>query len=380
MLSHARGIVVSLLTLLVVVAAHQEPKTPQEVEVQRALQAAAYHCAPAIEQFTAARKHNWAQKVLAGRPSLPGYEDLFSSGTYADAPSISAGQDQTIMGCTPIQETRIQNNSCVLTPVVTEGPYYHKVGHPVRQNIAELQDGLLLLLDIGVIDVETCQPIPNVLVDIWQANATGHYAGSKVSYQATLILRLITPTNNLKSAASELVFSVRSLGRTTSRLSSVVHGPQTKTELPSSLVRVKRPLSLDPRSSTCDAIAIFPGYYTGRATHIHTKVYPSWTTLPNGTFTSDHLAHVGQFFFDDEINMRVDNMHPYTTNPIRDIRGRTRNWRDSLNIFEDSHGPEGQYNPVFNLELLGGVINQGLIGYITMGINASASLDNFWKG
>jgi protocatechuate 3,4-dioxygenase beta subunit len=33
------------------------------------------------------------------------------------------------------------------------------------------------LLDIGVIDVDTCQPLPNVLVDIWHANATGHYAG-----------------------------------------------------------------------------------------------------------------------------------------------------------------------------------------------------------
>ena len=32
-------------------------------------------------------------------------------------------------------------------------------------------------MDIGVIDVETCKPLPNVLVDIWQANATGFYAG-----------------------------------------------------------------------------------------------------------------------------------------------------------------------------------------------------------
>ena len=32
-------------------------------------------------------------------------------------------------------------------------------------------------MDIGVIDVNTCKPLPNVLVDIWQANATGHYAG-----------------------------------------------------------------------------------------------------------------------------------------------------------------------------------------------------------
>jgi protocatechuate 3,4-dioxygenase beta subunit len=35
------------------------------------------------------------------------------------------------------------------------------------------------LLDIGVIDVNTCKPLPNVLVDIWQANATGQYAGTQ---------------------------------------------------------------------------------------------------------------------------------------------------------------------------------------------------------
>ena len=90
-------------------------------------------------------------------------------------------------------------------------------------------------------------------------------------------------------------------------------------------------------------------------------------------------------------------MYPYITNPIRETRGRTRNWRDFRNLFQDSHGPEGKYNPVFKLDLLGGVISQGLIGYITMvrslrrlyekwtltsrcqGVNASASYDNFWK-
>ncbi|KAG6853275.1 hypothetical protein C0991_005546 [Blastosporella zonata] len=361
-----RSLVFSLLPLLLAVTAHKEPKTPQEIEVQRALQAAAYHCAPAVERYTAARKQNWAQQVLAGRPSLPGYEDLFAKGTY----NIDAGEDQTIMGCSPIQETRIQNNSCVLTPVVTEGPYYHKVGHPVRQNIAELQDGVLLLLDIGVIDVETCQPLPNVLVDIWQANATGHYAGHP------------DPAPHLVNEEPQVGGKRAGLLSAFPRINDVetfLRGAwPTDQNGVAQFTSTSQTLLFSECGST--SIAIFPGYYTGRATHIHTKVYPSWTVLPNRTFTSDHLAHVGQFFFDDEINMRVDNMHPYTTNPIRDIRGRTRNWRDSLNIFEDSHGPEGEYNPVFKLELLGGVINQGLVGYITMGINASASLDNFWKG
>jgi protocatechuate 3,4-dioxygenase beta subunit len=53
---------------------------------------------------------------------------------------------------------------------------YHTWGHPIRQNMAEWQPGILFLMDIGIIDVETCEPLPDVLVDIWHANATGHYA------------------------------------------------------------------------------------------------------------------------------------------------------------------------------------------------------------
>ena len=64
--------------------------------------------------------------------------------------------------------------------------------------------------------------------------------------------------------------------------------------------------------------------------------------------------------------MVIDKMYPYVTNPIKDSRGRTRNSQDSLNIFQDSHGPEGKYNPIFKVHLLGGVLSQGLIAYITM--------------
>lgn len=43
--------------------------------------------------------------------------------------------------------------------------------------MAEDQLGLLFLMDVGVIDVATCLPVPNILVDLWHANTTGHYAG-----------------------------------------------------------------------------------------------------------------------------------------------------------------------------------------------------------
>lgn len=89
--------------------------------------------------------------MLAGASGLPGQQQLFSAETYADladSPHNSdskADSDETLMKCTPISDTHIQNNTCVLAPETTEGPYYHIEAHPLRQNIAGLQDGLLLV-------------------------------------------------------------------------------------------------------------------------------------------------------------------------------------------------------------------------------------------
>ncbi|KAK2459983.1 hypothetical protein APHAL10511_007989 [Amanita phalloides] len=336
-----------LAALLTLGSAHKAPKTPQEIETQRRLQAAAYYCAPAIAEFTASRKRDFTQKIMTGRPELPGYQELFSSYPDPDLPP------DAIMACNAVQrESAIQNgqnNSCVLTPVVTEGPYFHKEGHPIRQNIAEYQDGLLLLLDIGVIDVNTCKPLPNVLVDIWQANATGHYAGHPVPQKGLENEQPATsgPRKRLRSAYPRVDFK-----------EAFLTGAWPTDE-----------------RGVSQFVTVFPGYYTGRAVHIHTKVFTEWETLPNGTFRSDKVAHVGQFFFEDDITEEINKMYPYIRNPIKDTFGRTRNWEDGLNIFQDSHSAEGEYNPVFKLELLGGVIRQGLLGYITMGINSSVAYD-----
>nr|GAT57023.1 predicted protein [Mycena chlorophos] len=339
----------AVLALALSALAHKSAETEEEKAVERSLRNAAYHCTAAVADFTAARRRAFQQQALggAGQPSITNYDELFKLEQQIDGPA------QEYLSCSPIQDTYIENNTCVLTPEVTEGPYYHQAGHPIRQNIAELQPGLLLLLDIGVIDVETCKPVPNVLVDIWLANATGHYAGHP-------------------DPAPHLVDEQPQVGGARSGLLSAF--PRTKhTE---NWLRGAWPTD---RNGVAQFTSIFPGYYTGRATHIHTKVFPEWTPIPeNGTFIGGRLAHVGQFFFEDDINMVIDRMHPYTENPIRESRGRTRNWRDSLNIFEDSH--LNGYNPVFKTHFLGGVISQGLISYITMGINVSASYPNYWQG
>ncbi|KAE9408644.1 aromatic compound dioxygenase [Gymnopus androsaceus JB14] len=347
---HRLASLAALVSIIHLASAHSTPTTAEEIETQRALQAAAYYCAPAVAELTAARKRAWSQRVLAtGQPSILEGEDLFSQET------LDASPNKQVMECSPVEDgAHVSNNTCVLTPVVTEGPYYHLAGHPIRQNIAEYQIGLLTYLDIGVIDVNTCKPIPNVLVDIWHANSTGHYAGHP------------EPSIELKDEKPQVG------GKRNGLLSAF---PRTKPQ--ETWLRGAWPTN---GNGVAQFTTIFPGYYTGRATHIHTKVFTDWKPLENGTFQAGNLAHVGQFFFDDDINLQVDKMYPYVENPIRDMVGRTRNWRDSLNIFEDSHGPEGKYNPVFKMEMLGGVINQGFAGFITMGINATNSLDNWWKG
>jgi hypothetical protein len=112
--------------------------------------------------------------------------------------------------------------------------------------------------------------------------------------------------------------------------------------------------------------SIFPGYYQGRSTHWHIRVHPDYEILPNNTYIGKTLAHTGQLFVQDDINKAVDMMHPYINNHLRTMpgRGRTRNWQDSLNIFEDSQ--IGGYQSMWDMHFMGSVISQGLQGFITV--------------
>lgn len=64
------------------------------------------------------------------------------------------------------------NLNCVLAPEVTQGPYF-VTGEYVRNNVKECQEGVDLFLDMQFINVNTCEPVPNIFLDIWHANATG---------------------------------------------------------------------------------------------------------------------------------------------------------------------------------------------------------------
>jgi protocatechuate 3,4-dioxygenase beta subunit len=61
--------------------------------------------------------------------------------------------------------------------------------------------------------------------------------------------------------------------------------------------------------------SVYPGWYQGRAVHIHVKVHLGGT-----------VAHTGQFFFNDALTDTVYKRSPYSTRGSRD----TRNASDSI--------------------------------------------------
>ncbi|EPQ26311.1 uncharacterized protein PFL1_06246 [Pseudozyma flocculosa PF-1] len=347
------------LAMLPTTSAHG-PETREEVVKFLDQQATAYHCAPAVAAYTAARKRSWAQKVLGGAPIAD--QNRFIDGYFEakglDGEVVKKGikeleeEGKRIMACDPVVESKIRNSTCVLAPQSTEGPYYHTEAHPIRSNMAEWQLGLHFEMDVGVIDVETCEPVPNILVDLWHANATGHYAGHP------------EPAPHLrdeKPAASGLRRGLLSAYPRTNHVDTFLRGA-----LPTD------------QNGVAHFVSTFPGYYTGRATHVHIKVHNEWSVLPNGSFTSGNLVHTGQFFFDDDLNESIDKLWPYNTNPIIALgRTRTRNWEDSLQIYQDAH--DNGYMPTFDVEKIGGVLQDGLVGYITVGVNTSASYKPVWN-
>lgn len=70
----------------------------------------------------------------------------------------------------------LQNDTCVLGADVTAGPYYWPRSETLRQDMTEDQVGIPLTLDVGLIDMATCEPLPNALVAFWHCNSTGSYS------------------------------------------------------------------------------------------------------------------------------------------------------------------------------------------------------------
>lgn len=111
---------------------------------------------------------------------------------------------------------------------------------------------------------------------------------------------------------------------------------------------------------------IFPGHYSGRATHIHVVTHIGSTVLDNGTLTGGTITHTGQLFFDQSLITEVNELSPYN----EDTAAVVENVDDR--VFADATVTTGA-DPVFNYVLLGDDVSDGLFGWTSIGIDTSAS-------
>lgn len=168
-----------------------------------------------------------------------------------------------------------QSGSCTLTREMTEGPYYFDVDS-IRSDIREDREGTLLRLALRVQDAESCEPIPNAVVDIWHCDAGGLYSG----------------------------FESASRG-----------GPGGMGSGPTDEETYLRGAQVTNAKGVVEFRTVYPGWYRGRTVHIHAKVHLDSSTL----LTS-------QLFFDEDVTSVVYEDAPYSAHTGRE----TFNDRDGI--------------------------------------------------
>ncbi|KAK6535673.1 hypothetical protein TWF694_002126 [Orbilia ellipsospora] len=220
------------------------------------------------------------------------------------------------------------NTSCLLVPEVTEGPYFVS-GEYIRSDISDGQRGLDLYLDIQVIDTTTCKPISSAYFDAWHTNATGVYSGIVANGNGVGT----TDPTNLNNTFCRGVQFTDSDG----------------------VIKFK---------------TIFPGHYAGRTTHIHIMSHKGGTVYPNGTYSGHgRVTHIGQLFFDEALRTAVEATEPYNTNTQRAIL----NSQDQIAIQQ----ADNDYDPFVKYAYLGDTIEEGLLAWITVGVDSKAEYDPY---
>ncbi|KAI4600779.1 hypothetical protein KJ359_012941 [Pestalotiopsis sp. 9143b] len=219
---------------------------------------------------------------------------------------------------TALEEVFSANTSCLLAPEVTDGPYY-VTGEYFRSNVreADFTEGVDVYLEVQYIDINTCQPIPKVAVDIWNCNATGYYSGVE-SGQGGLNTTFL------------------------------------------------RGVQLSDHDGVVQFETIFPGHYDGRAIHTHLLSHTGAEFESNGTISvyDGAVAHIGQLFWPDDLREQVEATYPYTEN----TQALTTNDEDMWSIL----AADENFDPIPEYVYLGDSIEDGLFAWIQIGINGSA--------
>jgi protocatechuate 3,4-dioxygenase beta subunit len=164
--------------------------------------------------------------------------------------------------------------SCVVTPALTEGPYFvdERLNRSdIRSDPASgtVRNGVLLTMAVKLTQIGSsgsCVPLAGALVDVWHCDALGAY--SDIAAQNTQGQRFL------------------------------------------------RGYQLTDASGNAQFTTIYPGWYTGRAVHLHFKV----RTSPG---SSSGLEFTSQMFFDESLTDTVYAQLPYNTRGRRNTLNTT---------------------------------------------------------
>jgi protocatechuate 3,4-dioxygenase beta subunit len=173
--------------------------------------------------------------------------------------------------------------ACIVLPELTEGPYFiddKLLRSDIRSDseTGETKEGTLLKLSLNVVAVSgaSCSPLQGAMVDVWHCDALGEYSGFQDNAQG------FSTVGEDWLRGYQVTDSTGNVAFTT----------------------------------------IYPGWYPGRATHVHFKV------------RKDNMEFTSQWFFDDALTDDVHNDEaPYSQ---KGANGRQQN--DSDSIYRDSNG------------------------------------------
>jgi len=197
------------------------------------------------------------------------------------------------------------DGTCVVKPELTEGPYYvdeelNRSDIRIDPSDGSVRDGALLALTFNVSTLASgaCAPLAGAIVDVWHCDAQGVY-----------------------SDVSDGGFNT--VGR-----------------------KFLRGYQVSDANGTASFTTIYPGWYSGRAVHIHFKVRSSTSSTSSYEFTS-------QLFFDDSLTDQVHAQQPYATKGQRD----TRNANDGIytqggsQLVLDVAASDSGYSATFDIAL-----------------------------
>jgi protocatechuate 3,4-dioxygenase beta subunit len=171
--------------------------------------------------------------------------------TGTAAPASSTSTSSTSSTTATAAGGTIPSMSCVVTPEQMEGPFYLDTALD-RRDITEGRPGAPLELELVIADATRCVPLPGVAVDIWHCDAMGVYSG----YEGAVV--------------------------------NAAHVEPVTTH------RFFRGTQVTDANGRCAFTTIVPGWYTGRAVHIHVKAHPTATSQATTQlyFPEDTLAVV----------------------------------------------------------------------------------------